>query len=166
MRRRESIMTLAEIVTQLESCEFECEAGSLTHNVAFIALKNMLPKIGEAEIAVEERLVSEFADRLKKLANEIMGQLETDYLPYIETNLIFNERQETISAIIQKWQGPHNRYVINPSEAQKIRARILEEHRDEIVSELNQDNLAEIERLKKDLEWHRQEAQRRVSMGY
>lgn len=33
--------TLKEIVEQLESCGYECEAGKLEFNVAFIALKKM-----------------------------------------------------------------------------------------------------------------------------
>ena len=33
--------TLSEIVTQLHSCDYECEAGLLTRNVAFIALEQM-----------------------------------------------------------------------------------------------------------------------------
>jgi hypothetical protein len=32
-------MTLKEIVKQLESCGYECEAGPLRNNTAFIALK-------------------------------------------------------------------------------------------------------------------------------
>ena len=32
---------LSEIVAQLEWCGYECEAGPLTHNTAFIALKEM-----------------------------------------------------------------------------------------------------------------------------
>lgn len=32
--------TLAQIVEQLEKCEYECEGGYLKNNVAFVALKN------------------------------------------------------------------------------------------------------------------------------
>lgn len=32
-------MNLKQIVEQLESCNYECEAGPLVNNVAFIALK-------------------------------------------------------------------------------------------------------------------------------
>lgn len=32
-------MTLKEIVEQLESCGYECEAGPLSNNTAFIELK-------------------------------------------------------------------------------------------------------------------------------
>lgn len=34
-------MTLSEIITQLESCGFTCEAGPLEKNAAFVALKAM-----------------------------------------------------------------------------------------------------------------------------
>jgi hypothetical protein len=43
----------------------------------------------------------------------------------------------------------------------KIRRAIFEEYRDEIVSDLNQDLLAEIERLKDQLERERELAQMR-----
>jgi hypothetical protein len=34
-------MTLQEIIEQLESCHYECEAGTLENNVAFIELKRI-----------------------------------------------------------------------------------------------------------------------------
>lgn len=33
--------TLEKIVKQLESCKYQCEAGTLNNNVAFLALKGM-----------------------------------------------------------------------------------------------------------------------------
>ena len=33
--------TLREIVEQLDACNYQCEAGGLDHNEAFIALKRM-----------------------------------------------------------------------------------------------------------------------------
>ena len=36
--------TLVKIVEQLESCNYECEAGFLKNNVAFLALKRMSQK--------------------------------------------------------------------------------------------------------------------------
>lgn len=35
-------LTLKQIVDQLEACNFECEAGSLTTNSAFIELKELI----------------------------------------------------------------------------------------------------------------------------
>ena len=34
-------MTLAEIVEQLEFCDYQCEGGPLTNNIAFIELKRL-----------------------------------------------------------------------------------------------------------------------------
>lgn len=36
--------TLEDIVVQLESCDFECEAGPLENNLAFIAFKKYVEK--------------------------------------------------------------------------------------------------------------------------
>lgn len=48
-------MNLKEIVEQLESCNYECEAGPLENNVAFIELKKRV----EFESKIEE-----FAEQL------------------------------------------------------------------------------------------------------
>lgn len=48
-------MELNEIVEQLEKCGFECEAGTLENNTAFIALK----ELAESE---EDRLLQDKAD--------------------------------------------------------------------------------------------------------
>lgn len=48
-------MELKEIVEQLESCGFECVAGPLENNTAFIALK----ELAESE---EEKVLQEKAD--------------------------------------------------------------------------------------------------------
>lgn len=48
-------MELKEIIEQLESCKFECQAGPLENNTAFIALKEY------AELE-EEREIQELAD--------------------------------------------------------------------------------------------------------
>ncbi len=37
----EAKMTLTEIIEQLEWCDYQCEAGTLKNNVAFIQLKRM-----------------------------------------------------------------------------------------------------------------------------
>lgn len=48
-------MDLRKIVEQLEACGFECEAGPLENNVAFIALK----ELAESE---EDRVLQDKAD--------------------------------------------------------------------------------------------------------
>ena len=45
--RTGEVMTLKEIVEQLELCGFECEAGPLENNVAFIELKEMANNLDE-----------------------------------------------------------------------------------------------------------------------
>jgi hypothetical protein len=53
-------MTLQEIVEQLESCNYECEAGTLENNVAWRELKQIIAYAerisSEAGYATEEEL--------------------------------------------------------------------------------------------------------------
>ena len=53
-------MTLREIIEQLESCNYECEAGSLERNIAFIELKERVEFI-EGLIENGLNLEDEFA---------------------------------------------------------------------------------------------------------
>lgn len=57
-------MNLKQIVEQLESCNFECEAGPLENNVAFIELKRM----AEFESKIEE-LAEQLAPYMKNATN-------------------------------------------------------------------------------------------------
>lgn len=53
--RSEQQMNLKEIVEQLEWCKYECQAGPLENNTAFIALK----ELAESE---EDRILQDKAD--------------------------------------------------------------------------------------------------------
>lgn len=59
-------MTLEEIVEQLESCEYECEAGKLENNIAFWELKRL-------------------AEMLPKSLGRVLHLLDSDNLPSMET---------------------------------------------------------------------------------
>jgi hypothetical protein len=45
-------MTLTEIVEQLRSCKFTCEAGALEQNIAFIALEILAENQGEIQVEI------------------------------------------------------------------------------------------------------------------
>lgn len=60
-------MNLKEIVEQLEMCGFECEAGPLENNTAFVALKELV----ELE---EERDIQERADAALEDYNESLKE--------------------------------------------------------------------------------------------
>lgn len=53
-------MTLNEIIEQLESCNYECEAGSLENNIAWIELKErkeFLEKLIEDGLDLDDNFV-------------------------------------------------------------------------------------------------------------
>jgi hypothetical protein len=117
---------------------------------------------------VEQRIFSEFTNKFKKLTSEILGEVETDFLPHIETDLVLNERDEVINALTSKWNNPNaERFVIGSYEAREIRARIFEENRDTIITELDQDNLKKIAELEQTIKIMQdaEDFRRRLSCG-
>jgi hypothetical protein len=120
-------------------------------------------------LTVEQRILSEFTDRFKKLADEILGQVDAEYLPWVETDLVMNERQRVIAALTSQWNQPNrDDFIISSSEARELRARIFEENRDAIIAELNQDSLKKIEELEQTIKIieKREDDLRRSRYGY
>lgn len=97
------------------------------------------------EKTAAEQLTQRFIEKLRKAANEVLGDLETEYLPYIQPDLESNLRL----SIIHEIEGWTSRGALGEYSAQKIRAKILEEHRAEIINELNQDLMRKIEEQEK-----------------
>jgi hypothetical protein len=93
----------------------------------------------------EQKLLTEFSDKLQKIASNIIGRTSNEYLPWVAEDALYNQRLRIIEEI-GGWKGID---IIGEHMARQIRAKILEEHREEIIAELNQDHLAEIERLQK-----------------
>jgi predicted DNA binding CopG/RHH family protein len=61
-------MTLTEIIEQLESCNYECEAGRLENNVAWQELKKMAQRPTWQEAA--EEVMKKHAAAWARLAKE------------------------------------------------------------------------------------------------
>jgi len=52
---KETKMTLKECIRQLESCNFECEAGKLECNIAFKQLKDLVERVEEVYNTIESQ---------------------------------------------------------------------------------------------------------------
>jgi hypothetical protein len=107
----------------------------------------------------EQKLLTEFSDQLQKIASNIIGRTSNEYLPWVETDSLYNQKLRIIEEL-RGWRGID---ILGEHEAREIRARILEEHREEIIAELNQDSLKTIEDLKRTIKImkEREEFQRR-----
>lgn len=76
-------MTLQRIVDQLRSCNYECEAGALENNVAFIELErqaqeqrevSQLDSINALLIGYEER-IGDYSEDVRTLIEEVRANM-------------------------------------------------------------------------------------------
>lgn len=66
-------MTLPEIVEQLRACQYECQAGALENNVAFVELERLAQSSASVDallIGYEER-IADYSDDVRVLISEI-----------------------------------------------------------------------------------------------
>lgn len=93
-------MTLPEIITQLEACHFECEAGPLEMNVAFVELKM------RSMATCQEKRMDKFKVLVKLLDRFTPVYVRADWHEVVEGVLIFYEddnRKATFAA--GEWIG-------------------------------------------------------------
>jgi len=104
-----------------------------------------LPEDGKQEA---QNLVDSFKEMLKKAANEVIGELYTDIVPYIETDSWGNYR----NSLMDGFKNYSNRKIQGEDDFKEIRQAILKEHWDEIVVDLNNDLVQENFELKEQIE--------------
>lgn len=105
-----------------------------------------LPKAGQLEA---QALVNRFKDELVKIAENAIGDLYCNIVPYIESDSWTNYRNE----LMDGFQNYNNSKIQGEYDFKKIRQTILEEHREAIISDLNQDMVEEIAKLKEQVAW-------------
>jgi len=91
--------------------------------------------------AVEEARVKIFAD-----SETLFSNIYHEYLPWVATDLYSNVFLKYNQWLLDNY-GEHNE-IIGGSTAKELRKRIYNEHRDEIIKDLDKDNLELIQRLK------------------
>ena len=92
-----------------------------------------------------EDVLLKFKNDVIRVQTDAISTLYCELLPYFEDDLISNMRIQMIQDLKYS-ELKHN------SDFRDIRAKILKEHRDEIVNDLNQDNILKIEELQKVIE--------------
>jgi hypothetical protein len=104
----------------------------------------------EAKMAAQE-LINSFKSELKKAvygaAEEAIGELYSDILPYIESDTWHNFRSQIVDGL----SDYNNRTIQGAWDFKKIRSAIYKEHRADIIADLNQDMVEEIAELKKQI---------------
>ena len=108
----------------------------------------LYPELKEEAKGEAQALMDEFKKKMESLAKEILSQLYCDVAMYIESDSWSNFRNE----ILQGFSKYGNRKLQADYDFAKIRQTIFEEHREEIIKEVEQDIVNENEGLKKDNE--------------
>jgi hypothetical protein len=111
----------------------------------------LYPNLPQAALDEATALIEEFKTKLKKAADEAIGDLYSGILPWIESDSWGNFRNQ----IMEGLKNYQNRKIHADYDFKEIRQAILANHREDIVKDLNQDLVKEIEKLKEALGFER-----------
>ena len=108
----------------------------------------LYPTLTEGGEEQAQELMNRFKAQMLKLADECLGDLYCDVAASIESDQWTNYRRELLDGLSN--YDNRSKY---EHDFKQIRQAILTEHRDDIIKDLNQDMVAEIEALKKTIEF-------------
>ena len=111
----------------------------------------LFPELSEEAGISAQELINKFKTEMTKVANEVIEDFYCDVVQHIEDDSWTNFRNE----LMDGFRDYDNRKIQGEYDFKDIRQTILKNHREEIIEDLNSDMLAEIESLKKQLEFQR-----------
>jgi predicted HAD superfamily phosphohydrolase len=104
---------------------------------------DIYPELTEQGKKEAELILAKFKDRMKSICDETLGELYMDVVPYIESDSWNNFRNKIKDGMTFYANKPeHLDY-----DFKDIRERMLVEHRESLVKDINKDLLEENERL-------------------
>ena len=112
-------------------------------------MSDLLNEQGLLEV---ESVMQYFRDKLHKVASEVLSNLYTDIHDYIETDAWANYRE----SIRQAMRGDIVKDTLTNEFAKAVRDQIFSEHKDELVSALNQDLVRENSQLAERIKYIRE----------
>ena len=116
----------------------------------------LFPELSEVAHKEALDLIEKFKAALKQAANEVIGDLYCYIMPYIESDSWHNFRNQLLDGFLDYRNGK----IQEEYDFKKIRRKIFEEFKDEIIADLNKDLLEENEELKKEIEMLREDLHR------
>ena len=104
----------------------------------------LFPRLSDEAQEQAQRLMDGFKVKMKKICDETLGELYVDVSMYIESDNWTNFRNE----LMDGFQDYRNEKIQGQFDFKKIRAKIFEEYREEIIKDLPADLIEEIKSLK------------------
>lgn len=120
-----------------------------------VAHKNMFPlypDLPEGGAEAAQTLIDKFKEALKRAADDAIGEMYSDIIPYIESDAWTNMR----NMMMDGFKDYGNRKIQGDYDFAEIRKAIFRQFKDEIIDDLNQDMVKEIADLKKEINWMRE----------
>tara|TARA_R110002020_G_scaffold69395_3_gene180616 strand:- start:430 stop:807 length:378 start_codon:yes stop_codon:yes gene_type:complete len=108
----------------------------------------LYPELTEQGKEEAQKIMDSFKPRLKKLMDEVLGDLYTDVSYYVDSDHWTNYR----NALMDGFKGYGRGKANHKYDYKELRQAIYRNHKDDIVADLNQDLAEENERLKKQIE--------------
>ena len=105
----------------------------------------LFPELSESAQEEAIALIERFKQAMRKAAEDVIGDLYADVMPYIESDAWTNFRNE----LLDGFKDYGNRKIQSEYDFKTIRQEILKHHREEIINDLNQDLLERIAVLEK-----------------
>ncbi|HJZ06374.1 MAG TPA: hypothetical protein VJ327_11090 [Patescibacteria group bacterium] len=108
----------------------------------------LYPELSNGAKIEAEALIADFKKKLSKAADEAIGKLYCNIVPFIESDSWSNFRNQ----IMDGFKNYDNRKIQGEYDFSEIRKQIFIQFREEIISELNQDLVDENNKLKNRIE--------------
>lgn len=108
----------------------------------------LYPELTEQGKKEAQRIMDSFKPKLAKLMGEVLGDLYTDVSYYVDSDHWTNYRNALMDGFKDYGSGKPS----HEHNYKELRQAIYRNHKDEIVTDLNQDLIVENEQLKKNVE--------------
>lgn len=107
----------------------------------------LFPKLSEEGKLEAEAVINMFKEKMKRAAQDALGEIYTEISAYIESDSWTNFR----NTMLNGFKDYRNRKIQGEYDFKQIREQIYYQFRDEIIKDLDQDNLEKIKELQKEI---------------
>ena len=122
------------------------KSGQTENGATVMSVFPLYPKLTEEGELEAQAIMDSFKPRIRALVDELLGDLYCDVSYYVESDHWTNYRNE----LMDGFKGYKNSNGAHEHDFKELRKAIYDNNKEAIVNDLNQDIVAENERLKEE----------------
>ena len=115
----------------------------------------LYPQLNEGGAELFQKLIDQFKERMKVVSEDIIGDLYVDLADHVESDQWTNYRNTLLDGLCDYRNKDHS-----PYDYKKIRRKMFDEYREEIIKDIGADLVEKIDDLERMLEIEREISQR------